>query len=174
MGEKLKCRAGLWTRTRFACTHRAIRPPLMRPSRADTCSGAADYLAGLPGSDSKSRSRKGVFYYPLYFDISSVTLTVNTNQTTPIKLKSIELFRLESGQYSNLAPKMRHFDFFFIFVTLIVNTNPTTPLKPKSIESFRLESEQYSNLAPKIHHFCHSHSKYESNDTSQVKIHQAV
>ncbi|KAF9811875.1 hypothetical protein SFRURICE_021232 [Spodoptera frugiperda] len=26
----------------------------------------------------------------LYFDISSATLTVNTNQTTPIKLKSIE------------------------------------------------------------------------------------
>ncbi|KAF9801000.1 hypothetical protein SFRURICE_006043, partial [Spodoptera frugiperda] len=59
-------------------------------------------------------------------------------------------------------------------VTLTVNTNPTTPLKSKSIKPFRLESEKYSNLAPKIRHFCHSHSKYESNDTSQVKIHQAV
>ncbi|KAF9797244.1 hypothetical protein SFRURICE_006226 [Spodoptera frugiperda] len=59
-------------------------------------------------------------------------------------------------------------------VSLKVNTNQTTPIKWKSIESFRLESEKYSNLAPKIRHFCHSHSKYESNDTSQVKIHQAV
>uniref|UniRef100_A0A2H1WFV6 SFRICE_024840 n=1 Tax=Spodoptera frugiperda TaxID=7108 RepID=A0A2H1WFV6_SPOFR len=64
--------------------------------------------------------------------------------------------------------------FKFFNVTLTVNTNQTTPIKRKSIESFRLESEQYSNLAPKIRHFCHSHSKYESNDTSQVKIHQAV
>ncbi|KAF9822256.1 hypothetical protein SFRURICE_017531, partial [Spodoptera frugiperda] len=47
------------------------------------------------------------------------------------------------------------------------NTNQTTPIKLKSIESFRLESEQCSNL-------CHSHSKYESNDTSQAKIHQAA
>ncbi|KAF9822801.1 hypothetical protein SFRURICE_000870 [Spodoptera frugiperda] len=135
----------------------------------------------------------------LYFDISSVTLTVNTNQTTPIKrksiqardvtltvntnlttplkLKSIKSFRLESEKYSNLAPKIRHFVFYYFdipSVTLTVNTNLTTPLKLKSIKSFRLESEKYSNLAPKIRHFCHSHSKYESNDTSQVKIHQAV
>ncbi|KAF9815507.1 hypothetical protein SFRURICE_019149, partial [Spodoptera frugiperda] len=68
-----------------------------------------------------------------HFDISSVTLTVNTNQTTPIKRKSIESFRLESEQYSNLAPKSA------IFVTLTVNTNLTTPLKSKSVKPFRLE-----------------------------------
>ncbi|KAF9791405.1 hypothetical protein SFRURICE_015990 [Spodoptera frugiperda] len=79
-----------------------------------------------------------------HFDISSVTLTVNTNQTNPIKRKSIESFRLESEQYSNLAPKIRHFVFFFNFdissVTLTVNTNLTTPLKSKSIKPFRLQS----------------------------------
>ncbi|KAF9818240.1 hypothetical protein SFRURICE_003981 [Spodoptera frugiperda] len=58
----------------------------------------------------------------LYFDISSVTFTVNTNQTTPIKLKSIESFRLE------------------------INTNQTTPLKPKSIKPFRLQ------IVPRIIH----------------------
>ncbi|KAF9793954.1 hypothetical protein SFRURICE_014164 [Spodoptera frugiperda] len=67
-------------------------------------------------------------------DAKPITLTVNTNQTTPIKLKSIESFRLESEQYSNLAPKSA------IFVTLTVNTNLTTPLKPKSIKPFRLQS----------------------------------
>ncbi|KAF9824629.1 hypothetical protein SFRURICE_004086 [Spodoptera frugiperda] len=103
----------------------------MGPNRVDARSGAADNVKDYRGPGSNQNG----FYYPLYFDISSVTLTVNTNQTTPIKLKSIELFRLESG------------------VTLTVNTNQTTPLKPKSIESFRLESEQYSNLAPKIRHF---------------------
>uniref|UniRef100_A0A2H1VKD3 SFRICE_004493 n=1 Tax=Spodoptera frugiperda TaxID=7108 RepID=A0A2H1VKD3_SPOFR len=56
------------------------------------------------------------FYYLLYFDISSVTLIVNTNQTTPIKLKSIESFRLESEQYSILAPKIRHFGFIIILI----------------------------------------------------------
>ncbi|KAF9807722.1 hypothetical protein SFRURICE_014420 [Spodoptera frugiperda] len=66
-----------------------------------------------------------------------VTLTVNTNQTTPSK--SIESFRLESGQYSNLAPKIRQ-KFFFNIVTLTVNTNLTTPLKPKSIKPIRLQS----------------------------------
>ncbi|KAF9819633.1 hypothetical protein SFRURICE_005586, partial [Spodoptera frugiperda] len=44
-----------------------------------------------------------------------VTLNVNTNLTTPIKLKSIESFGLESEQYSNLAPKIRHFVFFYYF-----------------------------------------------------------
>ncbi|KAF9817000.1 hypothetical protein SFRURICE_016456 [Spodoptera frugiperda] len=55
-------------------------------------------------------------------DNKKVTLTVNTNQTTPIKLKVIESFRLESD------------------VTLTVNTNLTTPLKSKSIKPFRLQS----------------------------------
>ncbi|KAF9797748.1 hypothetical protein SFRURICE_017943 [Spodoptera frugiperda] len=60
----------------------------------------------------------------LYFDISSVTLTVNTNQTTPIKQKSIKSFRLESEKYSNLAPKIRHFVFYYFdisSVTLTIN-----------------------------------------------------
>ncbi|KAF9812352.1 hypothetical protein SFRURICE_005463, partial [Spodoptera frugiperda] len=74
--------------------------------------------------------------------VSSVILTVNTNLTTPIKLTNIESFRLESEQYSNLAPKIRHFVFFYYFdissVTLTVNTNPTIPLKPKSVKPFRL------------------------------------
>uniref|UniRef100_A0A2H1W265 SFRICE_027926 n=1 Tax=Spodoptera frugiperda TaxID=7108 RepID=A0A2H1W265_SPOFR len=76
--------------------------------------------------------------------MDSVTLNVNTNLTTPIKLKSIESFGLESEQYSNLAPKIRHFVFFYYFdissVSLTVNTNPTTPLKLKSIKPFRLQS----------------------------------
>ncbi|KAF9804601.1 hypothetical protein SFRURICE_014509 [Spodoptera frugiperda] len=90
-----------------------------------------------------------------HFDISSVTLTVNTNQNDPYKA---EIHRVVQARD----------------VTLTVNTNLTTPLKSKSVKPFRLESEKYSNLTPKIRHFCHSHSKYESNDTSQVKIHQAV
>ncbi|KAF9824066.1 hypothetical protein SFRURICE_020332, partial [Spodoptera frugiperda] len=39
----------------------------------------------------------------------------NTNQTTPIKRKSIESFRLESEQYSNLAPKSAIL-FFIILI----------------------------------------------------------
>ncbi|KAF9812957.1 hypothetical protein SFRURICE_016027 [Spodoptera frugiperda] len=50
------------------------------------------------------------------FAWNSVTLTVNTNPTTPLKSKSIKPFRLE------------------------INTNPTTPLKSKSIKPFRLQS----------------------------------
>ncbi|KAF9815392.1 hypothetical protein SFRURICE_011544 [Spodoptera frugiperda] len=46
----------------------------------------------------------------------TVNLTVNTNQTTPIKLTYIESFRLESEKYSNLAPKIRHFVFFTILI----------------------------------------------------------
>ncbi|KAF9812350.1 hypothetical protein SFRURICE_005461 [Spodoptera frugiperda] len=41
--------------------------------------------------------------------LSHVILTVNTNLTTPHKSKSIKPFRLESEKYSNLAPKIRHF-----------------------------------------------------------------
>ncbi|KAF9795442.1 hypothetical protein SFRURICE_004814, partial [Spodoptera frugiperda] len=106
------------------------------------------------------------FYYLLHFDISSVTLTVNTNQTTLIKLKSIESFRLESGQFSNLAPKISHFDFFIIFiypvsllhVTLTVNTNLTTPLKSKSIKPFRLQS--VPNNYTYIHTYIHTLEKH--------------
>ncbi|KAF9800194.1 hypothetical protein SFRURICE_004407 [Spodoptera frugiperda] len=76
------------------------------------------------------RANHGLLLF-LYFDLmclvslSHVTLTVNTNQTTPIKRKSIESFRLESEKCS---------------VTLTVNTNLTTPHKSKSIKPFRLQS----------------------------------
>ncbi|KAF9802402.1 hypothetical protein SFRURICE_009084, partial [Spodoptera frugiperda] len=103
------------------------------------------------------------FYFLLYFDISSVTLTVNTNLTTPLKPKSIESFRLESEQYSNLAPKIRHFVFLNILiypvslshVTLTVNTNLTTPLKSKSIKPFRLQS--VPNNYTYIHTYIHTY-----------------
>uniref|UniRef100_A0A2H1VRU7 SFRICE_019336 n=1 Tax=Spodoptera frugiperda TaxID=7108 RepID=A0A2H1VRU7_SPOFR len=51
----------------------------------------------------------------ILLNVASVTLTVNTNQRTPIKLKYIESFRpLESEQYSNLAPKFAMLFFFNI------------------------------------------------------------
>ncbi|KAF9818022.1 hypothetical protein SFRURICE_016937, partial [Spodoptera frugiperda] len=64
---------------------------------------------------------------------SNVTLTptVNTNQTTPNKLKSIES------------------------VTLTVNTNLTTPLKSKSIKPFRLQS--VPNNYTYIHTYIHTY-----------------
>ncbi|KAF9823253.1 hypothetical protein SFRURICE_000146 [Spodoptera frugiperda] len=93
------------------------------------------------------------FYYILYFDISSVTLTVNTNQTTPIKLKSIESFRLESGQYSNLAPKIRHFVFLLLLCHSHSKYESNTPLKPKSIKPFRLQS------VPNNYTYIHTYSR---------------
>ncbi|KAF9800424.1 hypothetical protein SFRURICE_016814 [Spodoptera frugiperda] len=71
----------------------------------------------------------------------SVTLTVNTNQTTPLKPKSIESFRLENFDISS--------------VTLTVNTNPTTPLKSKSIKPFRLQS--VPNNYTYIHTYIHTY-----------------
>ncbi|KAF9787641.1 hypothetical protein SFRURICE_001693 [Spodoptera frugiperda] len=104
-------------------------------------------------------SRRGRAVISLQVLQDSVTLAVNTNQTTPLKPKSIESFRLESEQYSNLAPKIHHFchshskfesndpyqaEIHRVVqakdVTLTVNTNLTTPLKPKSIKPFRLQS----------------------------------
>ncbi|KAF9803445.1 hypothetical protein SFRURICE_005249 [Spodoptera frugiperda] len=60
-----------------------------------------------------------------------VTLTVNTNLTTPLKPKSIESFRLE------------------------INTNLTTPLKSKSIKPFRLQS--VPNNYTYIHTYIHTY-----------------
>ncbi|KAF9815056.1 hypothetical protein SFRURICE_010614 [Spodoptera frugiperda] len=90
----------------------------------------------------------------------NVNLTVNTNQTTPIKLKFIESFRLESEQYSILAAKIHHLVFFYYFdissVTLTVNTNLTRPLKTKSIKPFRLQS------VPNNYTYIHTLEKHPS------------
>ncbi|KAF9801955.1 hypothetical protein SFRURICE_016205 [Spodoptera frugiperda] len=89
----------------------------------------------LRGSQLPShRTNRAVVYYILlllflYFDISSVTLTVNTNQTTPIKRKSIQARERNIRIWRQKSA---------IFVTLTVNTNVTTPLKSKSIKPFRL------------------------------------
>ncbi|KAF9818543.1 hypothetical protein SFRURICE_012567 [Spodoptera frugiperda] len=57
----------------------------------------------------------------------NVTLTVNTNLTTPLKSKSIKPFRVESEKYSNLAPKksailiFKYFDISSVTLTVIMD-----------------------------------------------------
>ncbi|KAF9814654.1 hypothetical protein SFRURICE_000225, partial [Spodoptera frugiperda] len=62
----------------------------------------------------------------------------------PYQAEIHRVVQAESEQYSNLAPKIRHYVFYYYFdvssVTLTVNTNLTTPLKPKSIKPCRLQS----------------------------------
>ncbi|KAF9793881.1 hypothetical protein SFRURICE_007412 [Spodoptera frugiperda] len=106
-----------------------------------------------PGIEPETRCLE-VFYYLLYFDISSITLTVNTNKTTPIKLKSIESVTLTVNTNQTTPLKPKSIESF----GLEINTNPTTPLKSKSIKPFRLQS--VPNNYTYIHTYIHTLEKH--------------